>query len=1262
MCVNGRRIGVWAAVVLAGWCVPLRADASGPRESGCGQSGNFTIDNRGGGNLAVSQKAVGIFLAGVPFNNTFKAVVNDWGGATPGTVTFSLNGQTVVLPYTVGQGAETSEFDMGDLPGGDCAVTSMLSVTAKDVLGNTVAQMGKQLKCINRPFFMPPNMVVAPLAPWEWGQAIVYQLYPQLSFMNLDAVWEGENDLFKNFGGVVSGGALTMEFDGDAGEFTFGVSADLNITQDRPTLDSLFEEPTNKKWMGWKEGTEGGKSLSAGLSATAKISEATGCFDGGLEICGSGEFGYTYTIIPIGPIFPPLPVFFTGSVGFAISPELCFDPWSLDLECWYIAHLAPFTGIDVSLEVSGQGGLELGVPGILSVFGGLEGAVGGLIHVCGDPIETCWGLPYLADLTFDVSIVGYARAVFWEWELGRWVIVDWSCLDKRGVLLIPLDGPVVMRKAGRPYLENGEPYARFEPGVRSGAGVKRDGARGETDELVTENTNLEATPATAGNGNLTLVATSEDDPTTPDYVEHEVYAAFRDGAVWGEKVAVTDNTDADFQPAAAFDATGKPIVAWTTVAGTTGQETLEEAKAKMEMAWSVYDDGTDTWSVPTQLTSDTSLDAMPQLVRGADGSTNLIWLHSADNSLPIGPDDPPGTTPAVMAARWNGTVFGTPEVLLPACDAVGAIRYARDATGREYVLWTWDADDDPATIDDHEVYESHTVGGVWTTPAALTSNASAETAVGLLATSGGVVAYYVRVGGAEEQPQDLLVGRKFDGSQWSAEEVLISAMTAILSPSFNLAPDGSVSCAWVGPSFEEYGKGILYASSPDGWSNWSDAQQMAVSSLPTAPACTHAAGNVQVCYVSARPARGSEKIEFGLKGARSTAFDVRLLDHTPYTDLWVEAAGIVVSPQPPAGGEPATISVTVHLSGDFDQAGVEVDVFDGDPSQGGTLLGSDVADLIPGGKAVLEFPWTYPSDCAQHEIHVTVDPDDLVEELNEANNAVNVAIGGLNLLAVSLHPVFWTAEAIGVRVTVENASYATLSDVAFELRRDSETGPLILSDTLPSMPAGEQVQMVVPWDITLTDAGVYELFLIADPSGVITETEQADNVISGAIRVLPDLQGEQWSAAIVGTTAQVTVRNVGAKPMAATTVRVVRADQTLGEAPLSALGAGASADVTITLSESVHSGTVALTANPDSTGADEVSLLNNTAVVIADLDDDGDLDIEDFKMLAGCLAGPDVTTPPPGCDPADFAQADLDGEGDVDMADFAAFLAAFTGG
>jgi hypothetical protein len=59
--------------------------------------------------------------------------------------------------------------------------------------------------------------------------------------------------------------------------------------------------------------------------------------------------------------------------------------------------------------------------------------------------------------------------------------------------------------------------------------------------------------------------------------------------------------------------------------------------------------------------------------------------------------------------------------------------------------------------------------------------------------------------------------------------------------------------------------------------------------------------------------------------------------------------------------------------------------------------------------------------------------------------------------------------------------------------------------------------------------------------------------------------------------------------------------------------------------------------------------------LFGDFDVDGDVDLDDFGLLEGCLSGPRVL-PPLGC-----ARASLDGDVDVDFADFAVFQRTFTG-
>jgi hypothetical protein len=57
-----------------------------------------------------------------------------------------------------------------------------------------------------------------------------------------------------------------------------------------------------------------------------------------------------------------------------------------------------------------------------------------------------------------------------------------------------------------------------------------------------------------------------------------------------------------------------------------------------------------------------------------------------------------------------------------------------------------------------------------------------------------------------------------------------------------------------------------------------------------------------------------------------------------------------------------------------------------------------------------------------------------------------------------------------------------------------------------------------------------------------------------------------------------------------------------------------------------------------------------------DYDCDGDVDLEDYAVLADCLEGPAVPASPPACE-----GVDLDADGDLDLVDFAILQRCFSG-
>jgi len=72
-----------------------------------------------------------------------------------------------------------------------------------------------------------------------------------------------------------------------------------------------------------------------------------------------------------------------------------------------------------------------------------------------------------------------------------------------------------------------------------------------------------------------------------------------------------------------------------------------------------------------------------------------------------------------------------------------------------------------------------------------------------------------------------------------------------------------------------------------------------------------------------------------------------------------------------------------------------------------------------------------------------------------------------------------------------------------------------------------------------------------------------------------------------------------------------------------------------------------------------INYFDFTLLAASDLDLDGDVDLADYAILSGCVAGPGVSSPPGGCSASAFSSADLDNDGDVDLDDYGAFSAGF---
>ncbi|MBO0609316.1 discoidin domain-containing protein [Myceligenerans salitolerans] len=212
----------------------------------------------------------------------------------------------------------------------------------------------------------------------------------------------------------------------------------------------------------------------------------------------------------------------------------------------------------------------------------------------------------------------------------------------------------------------------------------------------------------------------------------------------------------------------------------------------------------------------------------------------------------------------------------------------------------------------------------------------------------------------------------------------------------------------------------------------------------------------------------------------------------PNPDLTVTE--VTAAPASPDATTPVTLTATVENTGDRASEATTVDA-----TVGGSTAGSaDLDALDPGASTQVEIPaGTHPA--GEHTVGAVVDPDELVTEHDETNNAftspeklvVQEAPGpDLEVVSVSANP---SAPAAGDDVTfaVKVRNRGDEPVAAGSVTR-VVAGSSTLDGTTPAVAAGETVTVTPDGSWTATDGGV-TVTATADATDVVDETDEGNN-------------------------------------------------------------------------------------------------------------------------------------------------------------------------
>jgi subtilase family serine protease len=225
-------------------------------------------------------------------------------------------------------------------------------------------------------------------------------------------------------------------------------------------------------------------------------------------------------------------------------------------------------------------------------------------------------------------------------------------------------------------------------------------------------------------------------------------------------------------------------------------------------------------------------------------------------------------------------------------------------------------------------------------------------------------------------------------------------------------------------------------------------------------------------------------------------------------DVSITSADISVFPPSPYVGLLTSITAKVRNHGETDASNVLVEIYNGDPAAGGTLLnGSGIVAIIPAGGVVNVGAAMQPLAGGYKDIHVLVDPLNTVAEYDESNNSAikTFIVGAAVDLYVTNNDLNFNplgpreGDLVEISAEIHNLELGRPEDITVRFYHgDPEAdGVQIGSDIfIPEINGRDSVTVTTTFDTTGLFGNV-DIYVWADPDDTIVEEYESNTAIWG---------------------------------------------------------------------------------------------------------------------------------------------------------------------
>ncbi len=648
---------------------------------------------------------------------------------------------------------------------------------------------------------------------------------------------------------------------------------------------------------------------------------------------------------------------------------------------------------------------------------------------------------------------------------------------------------------------------------QSGPSVGGSAEIGQGDLPIVENVFPDSNPSMARHEQdlMLIYVTDNGSPNSLQFTDIK-WTRF-DGTNWSVPAAIHADSQAEFSPQVTFDGNGDAIAVWERVADPNfNQSNLTAMAAQMEIVWAKWNHLTQSWSTPVPLTSNGHLDHAPLLCGPmTDGSVLATWTSNEANQL-MGTED---NGSHVFWARWSPASqnWTPPQVLIPGL----SFRLSQSLSGvgdRAVYAWTRDLDGTLANANDQQVFYREWNNGVWGAATQLTSdsngNRNARVSVGQDGHN-----YLVWQSGT-----NLVLSRDF-----AANFSLVRADSQIAGFAdfaMTVGPAGNLVLLW--QEISEAGSDAHYRILDPASGTWSrDAKLFNDAPLERsfAPVWDDV-GNLTVAYNKVDIIFADKTVT--LEGGGTVTIpnvpqpgrvDLNVTKRRLIKDVALEPGDFTVSAENYLPGAAVTLSATLRNAGDVAVINPAVAFYDGNPATGGILITNIALSGWLEGAATNVFSaiWIVPEPATNHVLYAVADPGNSIAEFDEGNNAQFLRVGGADLVVSLINYNLQASGAMRVIAQVRNTGAPMASRSVLAIRKQGQ-GVVLASIEVSALEPGSLAQVAIDTPPGTVSEGESVFELTADDLQSVADINRANNKSSFAVNRFMDSDGDgmpdQW--------------------------------------------------------------------------------------------------------------------------------------------------------